>query len=137
MSDTDEKDCPARTLYDGGEVTCDRDAGHAGVHLGKSFAKDSGRELHQWTDAQSIGDDGGPVDQLPVWYAVLPIGKQVRVAPMGDDFRVVEGELFGVVLDDHEQPAAVVVREQLAADTFTRHLYPWHIIGGLSWAEDQ
>lgn len=131
MSDTDDKNCPARTLYDGGEVTCDRDAGHAGVHLGKSIAGlDS--ELHQWTDARSIGDDdSGPVDELPVWYTALPIGARVRVGYRDDRDRL-EGELTGAVLDDHEQLAAVRV------NSGDRHvLIPWGNVALLSWAVDQ
>lgn len=127
MSDTAEPDtCPARTLHAGYEVTCDREANHAGVHLGKSIG-DDGTELHQWPDSESLGNDQGPVDELPVWYGVMPIGQIVRVGYRDERDRF-EGELTGCVLDDHEQPAAIRVQgaERVA-------LIPWDNIAVLSW----
>lgn len=133
MSDT-EGTCRAKTRHRDATVECDRDPGHDGVHLGRGFTEDgSGTELHQWRDSESIGDGDGPVDDLPVWYGVLPLGEQRVHVGYRDDRPDLKGELTGLVLDDHEQPAAV--RLQTSEQRVV--LIPWANVAVLSWAVEQ
>lgn len=132
---TEEKPCASRAYVMDSLTTCDRPDGHGGVHVGRVLADGIGKsavEVVQWTDADAASDTGS-VDDVPIWYAVLPIGLQVRVGYRDDRDRVI-GELTGAVLDDHEQLAAL----RLHSTEIGRHvLVPFHNLATLSWADDQ
>lgn len=110
-------------------ICCDRDLGHHGVHLGRKPV-DDGDELVQWTDADALAADSDTQrDDLPIWYDVLPMGREVTVDLVGhpnlDDY---VSTLAGVVLDDHKQPAALVLD-----DEGERIMIPWGNAAAIRW----
>lgn len=130
MTDPTEDTCPSKAYVSDELVRCRLDPGHAGVHLGPLQIDDHEDELVQWTEADAA-TDSDPVSELPVWYHALPLGQSVYVI-FRDDVDSLVGELNGVVLDDHEQPGAVVVD---GADR--RRLIPWRSIALISWEHDK
>lgn len=139
MSDTTTPPCSAQTVFDGQEITCEREAGHPSVHLGRTYATEDGSsevELHQWSDAQSIGDQG-PVDEIPTWYQVLPLGSDVQITTNSRRAPTLCGELVGAVVDDHEQISAVMLREGIPGDSEKRVLVPWSTVETLAWEVDR
>lgn len=134
-----EDTCVSRAYRNDQLATCTRELGHDGVHLGRVLATDDGgtsttEELVQWTDADAISDTDS-VDDLPIWYSALPIGATVVVAyrehPRAE---VARGTLTGCVLDDHEQPAALVfVDDELGI----RVLVPWSNVAEIAHEVEQ
>jgi len=131
MSNID--DCGATRTVDGQSAVCIRPPGHDGVHLGD--INYSGIVMPvQWSNT---GDDPEPDvhgDEMPLWYSVLPLGEQVTI-----DFKdtltcALKGELTGLVLDDHEQPAAITTREEADGEV-VRRVVPWVNVNAISWFE--
>lgn len=115
----------------GGFAMCDRDKGHGGMHVG--HAPDS--ERFQWRDEDAwryvkLGDE---LADEPMWYRVLPIGEDVdvdlRQHPSTNSYVTT---LHGVVLDDHEQPAAIILGGA-SGDTEKRVLIPWANVASIIW----
>jgi hypothetical protein len=133
MSSEESSGCPSRAYVMDELTQCQLEAPHAGVHLGR-VRVDDGEELVQWADSDSVSDDG-PVDETPIWYGVLPLGKYVEITTGSRRAPLLTGMLHGAVLDDHEQLSAIVLQE-LADDGRRRVLIPWRTVETLGWERD-
>lgn len=127
--------CPSRAYVMDELTECQLDAGHGGVHLGRVPVDGPGgvpqEELVQWRDQDAALDDA-TVDELPVWYGALPIGKTVDVGSRGGGWQNVL--LSGAVLDDHEQIAALRVSYRATEAGLPQHvLVPWHAVSSIQW----
>lgn len=130
-----EETCTSSAYREDQLTDCQLQPGHGGVHLGRievSVDGERAHELVQWTDADAINTDE-PVDDLPIWYSALPIGKVVEIGSRGGGWQNVL--LDGAVLDDHEQLAALRVSFRATEQGLPQHvLVPWHAVSSLQWA---
>lgn len=137
-TEQEQETCPSRAYVMDELTECQLDAGHGGVHLGRLQVDGPGgapaEELVQWRD-QDAALDNAAVDELPVWYSALPIGKTVEIGARGGGWANVL--LTGAVLDDHEQVAALRVSYRASEQGLPQHvLVPWHAVSSIQWTGD-
>jgi hypothetical protein len=133
-------DCPSRTVVDDFTVTCTRDAGHPGVHLGRVLKSDDStattEELHQWGDAQATAAPTEP-PEIPTWYQVLPLGSDVQITTNSRRVPNLTGQLVGAVVDNDEQISAVMLSEGIPGESEKRVLVPWATVETFAWEVEQ
>lgn len=135
---SEEKSCPSTTFVGEQIVHCKREVGHPSVHLGRipdsQIDGVTSEALHQWTNSESV-DASAPVDDLPVWYSVLPIGKRVRIeTTYGVTWD--GAQLTGAVVDDHEQPTALRLDYRDALEHVQHVLLPWSRVNAIEWHDE-
>lgn len=124
MSHDNAATCGDMNSFSG--ARCQREPDHDGPHVGAVF----GGETHQWAEL----DQPEPMPE-PMWAHAMPVGATVDVET--DSYKYESVQLSGVVLDDHEQPAAIRVSWRESEQGVPRHaILPWRTVLGIEWGAE-